>query len=124
MQKTAENSTQKAQAGNAPTPGKLCSGKGKNFELEDFSPRNILPAAAANGCEVDSPPRLPRFSLQMEIGAGHVDEYQFPYGCFGTTKTNALFGVGFVIHQNGTAPLGFRYWKGGRRELLEFLKEQ
>jgi len=120
-QKTAENSNQKAQGGNALSPGKLRPGKGKNYVLEDFNPGIVLPAAVASGCEVDSPPR---FSLQTEIGTVHVDEYQFPYGCFGTTKTDALFGVGFVIPQNGTAPLGFRYREGGRRELLDFLKGQ
>lgn len=120
-QKTAENSNQKTQAGNALSPGKLHPGKGKNFVLEDFNPGIILPAAAANGCEVDSPAR---FSLQTEIGTVHVDEYQFPYGCFGTKKADALFGVGFVVPQNGTPPLGFRYREGGRRELLEFLKGQ
>ena len=31
-----------------------------------------------------------RVSLQTEIGTVHVDEYQFPYGCFGTTKADAL----------------------------------
>lgn len=120
-QKTAENSNQKAQTGVAPSPGKLRPRRGKNFVLEDFNPGIILPAAAANGCEVDSPPR---FSLQTEIGTVHVDEYQFPHGCFGASKAGALFGVGFVIPQNGTPPLGFRYREGGRRELLEFLKGQ
>jgi len=119
--KTAENSNQKTQAGNASSLGKLRPGKAKNFVLEDFNPGIVLPAAVASGCDVDSPPR---FSLQTEIGTVHIDEYRFPYGCFGTTKTDALFGVGFVIPQNGTPPLGFRYRKGGRGELLEFLKGQ
>lgn len=121
MQKNAENSNLKVQAGNASSPEKLHPGKGKNFVLGDFNPGIILPAAVASGCDVDSPPR---FSLQTEIGTVHVDEYRFPYGCFGTTKTDALFGIGFVIPQNGTPPLGFRYREGGRGELLEFLKGQ
>lgn len=120
-QETTKNSNQKAQGGNASSSGKLRPGQGKSFVVEDFNPGIILPAAVASGCAVDSPPR---FSLQTDIGTVHVDEYQFPGGCFGTTKTDALFGVGFVIPQNGTAPLGFRYREGGRLELLEFLKDQ
>jgi len=120
-QETAKNSNQKAQGGSASSSGKLRPGHGKSFVVEDFNPGIILPAAVASGCAVDSPPR---FSLQTHIGTVHVDEYQFPYGCFGTTKTDALFGMGFVIPQNGTAPLGFRYREGGRLGLLEFLKGQ
>lgn len=108
------------QLDGASSGGKMRSERGKDFVLDAaFDPGFLLPVAASSGCAVDSPPR---YSVQASFGTIHVDEYKFPYGCFGTTKANALFGVGFVVPEGGSAPLGFRYRKGGRAELLNYLQ--
>lgn len=104
----------------ASPPVKLEAARGKNFLLDpDFNPGFLLPVAASTGCVVDSPPR---YSVQTSFGTIHVDEYTFPYGCLGTTKADTLFGVGYVVPLNGMPPLGFRYRKDGRTELLDYLQ--
>ncbi|QKH35088.1 hypothetical protein FOC84_09100 [Achromobacter pestifer] len=118
----AEDPSRKALPVRAAPVGSIRSGRGKDFVLDaDFNPGIMLPVAASAGCTVESPPR---FSLQTSEGTVHVDEYRFPYGCFGDKKNDATLGVGYVIPQNGSPPLGFRYRKGGRAELLRFLGAQ
>ncbi|WP_153228318.1 hypothetical protein [Achromobacter xylosoxidans] len=116
----AINATQSEGGNSASSPIKLGSARGKNFVLAaDFNPGFLLPMAASSGCVVDSPPR---YSVQTSFGTIHVDEYTFPYGCFGTAKADALFGVGYLVPPIGVPPLGFRYRKGGRAELLDYLE--